>query len=136
MIGFLLVISIVLHFITFLILILVIKKMGHSLDYDQLTKQKKEIEDLLASYTLELKEENEHFLNQLFGKKATEKKEIDHPHEKEIESVPKLNDTSEPSFEAKALQLHEQGYQMNDIAKKLNKGLGEIELLLKFNRER
>lgn len=136
MIGFLLVISIVLHFITFLILILVIKKMKHSLDYEQLNKQKKEIEDLLASYTLELKEENEHFLNQLFENEAKEKKEIDHDHEKEIESVPKVNDIYESSLEAKALQLHKQGYKMNEIAKKLNKGLGEIELLLKFNRER
>lgn len=142
MTSYLLTISIVLHFITFLILILLVKKMRSTLDYTQLEQQKREIEDLLAFYSVELKEENERFLEQLLKANESEhfeellNEDIEDENDQQTVKVKRKNVTEktyEPSLEAQVLQLHEQGYDAKEIAKMLNKGHGEIELLLKFN---
>lgn len=149
MTNYLLVVSLILHFITFLILILVVKKMRTMLDYERLETQKRELEDLLAFYAVELKEENERFLEQVLEANETKDRHLDQIEEKQLqeekpkvekvmatESVshrPAVEKEYEPSLEARALQLHEQGYEIKEIAKKLNKGHGEIELLLKFH---
>lgn len=148
MTTYLLTISIVLHFITFLILILVVKKVRNTLDYEQLERQKREIEDLLAFYSVELKEENERFLEQLLKANENERSEEsieEHVEEDPTNSIqtveekqktphpPVAEKAYEPSLEAQVLQLHHQGYDAKEIAKMLNKGHGEIELLLKFN---
>lgn len=42
-------------------------------------------------------------------------------------------ETFEPSLTGQAISLYQQGYNVTEIAKKLNRGKGEIELLIKFN---
>ncbi len=147
MILYLLIVSLLLHFVTFFILIVIVKKMRSAFDYQQFETQKKELEDLLAYYSVELKEENERFLKEILEKTklqetGTELKETHNVAEEqntltEIEEIVQEEKTVEtyaqPSLEAQALQLYEQGYDIKEIAKKLNKGHGEIELLLKFH---
>ncbi len=147
MLLFLLTVSLILHLITFLILALIMKKMKNTLDYEQLKKQRQEIEDVLAFYSLEMKEDNERFLEQMLK----HQEEIDQPIREdtspqtdvpevvaeEIATPEPLNEETEayePSLEAKALRLYREGHDVKEIAKKLSKGHGEIELLLKFHR--
>lgn len=145
---YLLIVSLILHFITFFILILVIKKMRSTFDYQQFEAQKRELEDLLAYYSVELKEENERFLNEIFEKTRLQEKEQEQKQEQaedetEFDVTEKMLEKEEneqtveinyqPSLEAQAIQLYEEGYDIKEIAKKLNKGHGEIELLLKFH---
>lgn len=118
--------------------------MKTSLDYERFEIQKREIEDLLAFYAVELKEENERFLEQVL--EANERDQIEEEQLQEeqlkvekveeteaVSNQPVVEKAYEPSLEAQALQLYEQGYEIKEIAKKLNKGHGEIELLLKFH---
>lgn len=142
MILYLLIVSLILHFITFFILILIIKKMRTTFDYQQFEAQKRELEDLLAYYSIELKEENERFLNEILEKTRLQEKEQQQEDDEieiaETEKMIKEKDHTveinyQPSLEAQALQLYQEGYDIKEIAKKLNKGHGEIELLLKFH---
>ncbi|SDG98745.1 hypothetical protein SAMN05192534_101237 [Alteribacillus persepolensis] len=48
------------------------------------------------------------------------------------EDIEDTEDTYEVSFKAKVLSLANQGYEKGEIAKQLNMGKGEVELLLKF----
>ena len=161
MMIYLFVVSLILHFITFFILILLAKKLRTTVDYEQLEAQKKEIEDLLAFYAVELKEENERFLQQLqkteeivqqtdneesepVVKDALDKHQPQMitttnniENKKPVMKEPSIDDDKyELSLEAQALQLHAQGYTHEEIAKRLNKGHGEIELLLKFHQSK
>lgn len=147
MLLFLLTVSMILHLITFLILALLMKKMKNTLNYEQLEKQRQEIEDVLAFYSLEMKEDNERFLEQI-QKQQEENNESEHESitretneqenvTEEIATPEPLSEETEayePSLEAKALRLYREGNDVKEIAKKLSKGHGEIELLLKFHR--
>lgn len=181
MTSFLLTISFILHFIMILIALFLI---GHIRQLKQneskIKSDKREIEELLSSYLMELQEENEKFLNIINKSEQNNKKVKNQPinsnngvaynppmqtqqslhkmEEKKKEdnnasSESKLNDKSkesnreyvppdpEPdvdyvqSEEAQIFSLHNQGYSSEEIAKKLNKGKTEIELLLKFRQE-
>lgn len=151
MILYLLTVSLLLHFVTFFILIVIIKKIRTAFDYQQFEAQKRELEDLLAYYSVELKEENERFLKEILERTNLKKKENDQQEQSETllieenptsekEAIIQEEQTAEtyaqPSLETKALQLYEQGYDIEEIAKKLNKGHGEIELLLKFHHSK
>jgi len=142
MTAFLLLISIVLHFFTFFILIILHKKFKLAISVDEMKRQKREMEDLLSAYTVEMKEENERFLMQLnerfsseTAQVVSEKKEENHGRTEEYTlPLPEESERYEQSLQAKVFNLFQEGYTANDIAKKLNKGKGEIELLLKFHR--
>lgn len=146
MTSFLLFISLTLHLITFLIVILLFQKVRQK---DDLAKEfkikKREIEDLLAYYSEEIKEENERFLTELSTKVRNGHKS--QQRESERINLPREQDGShsrnpheshignyEASLEDQVLRLYEEGYTANEIAKNLKKGRGEIELLLKFQR--
>ena len=149
MAGYLLSISFILHLITFFSIVLLAKKMRTALDYEKLELQKREIEDLLAFYAVQLKEDNTRLLEKVMqpsgnapeddgyrdeqAKQKIQEQANEKTAEKRTDAELKADaDTYELSLEAQALQLHGQGYSPEEIAKKLNKGHGEIELLLKF----
>lgn len=114
-----------------------------------------EAEDTIGSYVLEMKEENTIFLNRL-NENPTEKTDntMDRFDEKEdnlsptdvkdllAQESPGIN--KEPQLKQKAfedwdikdqvLYLHKEGKTSEEIARKLNKGKTEIELLLKFRQ--
>ena len=115
--------------------------------FNELEREKREIEDVLTARVLEMKEDNERFLQQLKTEldQRTYREVDQRPrHQTRIESavangikeLPLTNEREkyEQSFEAKVLNLAQQGYTANEIAKKVKKGKGEIELLLKFQR--
>ena len=117
----------------------------------------KEAEDTISSFVYELKEENEKFLQSIEQKKmennsssstskinfveepidnedlhellnATTQTEVD---EKEVYKTNKV--TEKTPYEI-AMELYESGLPMDQIAKKLNLGKTEVELLLKFRQ--
>jgi hypothetical protein len=123
----------------------------------------KEIEDVLTSYIMEIKEENDTFLMKMVNTSQAEpitdrekdmenstisirENEISDEDLKELLPLAKneeiltstiINeklDTNE-SLLSKVVSLDQQGMSVEDIAKKLNKGKTEIELLLKFRRK-
>lgn len=170
--GYLLVISFLLHLITLFIIIVLMQKvntMKPSSNAGEQEKVKREIEDLLVAYTAEMKEENEKLVNKISQMRKTQEKvqlstirsyektqtkneeketsfnprirsqqnrpEID---ENEETYAPPLimesEDIMEQSSTAQILSLSKQGYSPKEIAKKLNIGDGEVELLLKFHK--
>lgn len=161
MTGFLLGISFFIHLITLLSIIVVWKRF-QATDYQEVDKVKKEMEDILLAYTTEMKEENDAFLkdlqrlNQKSSKtvrtttvqpiyeesntEVTPSVEEDHMGMDEPVNgyAPPVDETKEdygPSLLSQVLSLKEQGYSLEDIAKKVNKGKGEVELLIKFYQD-
>jgi DNA-binding NarL/FixJ family response regulator len=122
--------------------------------YEKKNKQfKRETEEILSSYLLEMKEENEKFLHMLEKSDDNRNDKLDNELQKEQKQLKSEKQTEPPlkeyepptpedkvpynqSREAQALLLHKQGYSIADIAKKLSKGQTEIELMLKFRQER
>jgi hypothetical protein len=113
----------------------------------------KEIEGLLAAYVNEIKEENDNLIHRLGQNngsedvenrpekeseteslKSKEQMETDHEDIQYSPPVSQGEDSFEQSLAARALFLEKQGCNHEEIARKLNKGKGEIELLLKFRR--
>ncbi|WP_221564367.1 hypothetical protein [Alkalihalobacillus sp. TS-13] len=161
MTAFLLGISFIIHIITLLSLIIVWKRSGVA-DHQDLKAAKKEMEDILLAYTTEMKEENEAFLKELASldnRRKTESHQAvikgdEIPKEKrvmnqevsdeiildeeEIKYSPPINEEKETfgaSLASHIISLHNNGYSLDDIAKKVNKGKGEIELMIKFHRD-
>lgn len=160
MIYFLLLVSFLIHIVTFII----IKQMKNNQSQlqqveDNVNQQVNELQDSLAVYLLEIKEENEFLVQQLDhldvqsqkDQESTreessiqEEKTTDNKHEAEtnqstfsaIESSDVVPDAVESSITSQALYLKEKGYTTDEIAKKLNKGKTEIDLLLKFYQKK
>ncbi|QKS71409.1 hypothetical protein FLK61_32430 [Paenalkalicoccus suaedae] len=161
-----LLVSIMLHLFTFLALIILFKrdKEREPVNNDRTLQ---EMEDLLISYTTEMKEENERLVKKIGAMReslAEHKREADSLTRKEngnntnqAEQKASSEDTVTPRFDeevyedylpplppiekkeeapisdkSKVLALHKQGLGASDIAKKLQMGAGEVELLLKF----
>lgn len=128
-------------------------------------KRVNEVEDLLSSFLLEIKDENEKFLKTvaLIEEKEKEAK-VNHTlndnevrlkeqqisdqqnneksnHSQKLQSDFQLDSISvndrvdRPSIQAQVMHLYDQGYSINEIAKKFNKGNTEIELIVKFNQK-
>lgn len=120
----------------------------------QLKKQKDEntgIEDAIAVFLEDMKEENEALIQTMKNHQsqidltATEtnssekKDEEKQPVLKKKDYVPPeaespIQDQYESSFEAQALSLANKGYHHEEIAKKLGRGKGEVELLLRMEQ--
>lgn len=159
---FLVIFSLMLHGITFMFLIYIYRQTQvSSADERQLQKTIREMEDLFQSYLLELKDENEKLIKLLNDKKQKNKRSFEeinnisaetsiqeksekHPHERTEENKDESRYDPEklitenpvqyeqPSYQSMALQLYHQGYSIEEIAQKLNKGKTEIELIVKF----
>ncbi|WP_404462273.1 hypothetical protein [Sutcliffiella horikoshii] len=116
-----------------------------------------EAEDTITSYVLELKEENSSFLQKLsnanpgishldkqesFDTREEELTEADlkdilmqeNVREDHIETVIAEKPFEEWNIKDQVMHLSEKGLTSSEIAKKLNKGKIEIELLLKFRQ--
>ncbi|WP_227935834.1 DUF6115 domain-containing protein [Alkalihalobacillus deserti] len=171
-------ISLLLHGVTFLWIMTLLQKQQPNQATD-IEKTKNEIEDLLISYTAEMKEENELLLKQIEQSKTRNKlsnqqaplendlvggledkskrQERSHTknkprvkleHEVKVErktdggpldyQPPFIEQEEEFVYEqsetAKVIALSKQGLSINEIAKKLSLGKGEVELMLKFYR--
>lgn len=160
---FLIAISLILHLFTFFWIIILMHKINvqssSSNDYEKI---KAEIEDILISYTEEMKDENEKLLVQI--KKMKEENEKLKFHQEQASAIPRqtplfpnnkqeekeekekqyehyrppeipdqpMEDLFEQSDTLKILTLAKQGLSAEQIAKKLNLGKGEVELVLKF----
>ncbi len=150
----LLIVSLLLHGVTALWIATLMKRMelanGSKQDTDKL---KREIEDLLLSYTEEMKEENNKLANQLkalpvkeyatsFEKEEEEREQqanlSELEQEEELNYEPPLPDDNgveidlQQSQTARVLALSDQGLTVEQIAKTLDIGTGEVELMLNF----
>jgi len=112
-------------------------------------KQSTDIEDiteLLDLYLDELREENKQLKEELKeNTDLTQVKEAESSHipfnnpaeqiDDNIETNVENEDFLETSMEAQVLQLHQQKYSANEIARKLNCGKTEVELIIKFHKK-
>lgn len=159
-----LIMSFILHGVTLYALILLYKKQQlGQMTPEELAQQKAEIEDLLMAYTTEIKDENDKLLNKMNRQQMTSApadlsgKKVDQPvdepllkatlhqspankrEENEtkptyVPPLPNEEEQYETSIEMQALKMYKEGYTVTDIAKKLKKGKGEVELMVKFHR--
>ncbi|MBM7572050.1 hypothetical protein JOC48_002553 [Aquibacillus albus] len=154
-----------LHVITFIILKTMNDKLKLLGDMEEkYTENKKELEDLLAVYLLEIKDENDRLVSSLRHNKPltnsqSEKVETEASTKSERSTIPiaynnksvqpsaensttytpplsnQEQDTLEQSISAKVYALYDQGETIESIARKLDCGKTEVELMLKFNRK-
>lgn len=144
----LLIISLLLHGVTALWIFTLMKRLELvTISKKEMEQAKNEIEDLLLSYTEEMKEENERLVAMLKGsqQKPTMDKETyqneqikkvkKEPEERYDNYAPPTIDQKpiyERSTTAEVLALAKQGQTTEQIAKSLDIGTGEVELMLKF----
>lgn len=104
-----------------------------------------EIIQIFDTYLKEIKEENKRLIS--FHEKrqhennTTNEKQTKHKKEHKLQDkmenrltdlIDKSNDSIETSLYAKVLQLHQKGLAVDDIAKQLDCGKTEAELIIKF----
>lgn len=156
--AYLLLISFIIHGIT----LVIIRQFKIKLDQPAITKQtldqqQKEIEELLAVYLLEIREENDKMIK-LIDQQAKQKPQPNAKQEKVVSQTPRNpviksskqevkyqeyqpfmpaeeETVVEQSFAAQVLSLFERGDSIETIAKKLNRGKTEVELLIKFHQK-
>jgi len=113
----------------------------------------REMEDAVGAYLLEIKDENDRLLSELSRIKPSETSKslqenrieatVDLPvipttpkskavHQYKQAAPQQIPETKQLSKEEKALDLSQNGYSIEEIAKRLNMGKTEVELLLKF----
>lgn len=148
--SLLLIFSLLLHLVAFYIIFNM---------YNQLQQLKasdvNEITEILDHYLQDIKRENELLKNEwklnndkeennsFTGMKSrkNEKSVIEDSNELEsisemIQNIDAINDYMETSLDARVLQLHKKGIPINDIAKQLQCGKTEAELIIKFYEEK
>ncbi|WP_163536821.1 hypothetical protein [Gracilibacillus sp. YIM 98692] len=161
MVYLLLLLSFLIHIITFIIIRQWKVKQNEWMDLERKVKKEvKSLEDTLSLYLVEIKEENQTFVEELkkipydqhdvpetidengheIRKRNKNPNKEDHSlhHNKEeyYPPAPSVTDEMvEPSKQARILHLFQEGYQVSDIAKKLDTGKTEIELILKFHKK-
>ncbi|UTR10841.1 hypothetical protein MM300_00440 [Evansella sp. LMS18] len=158
---YLLIISFLLHLVCFYFIILLYQRLKHQEPFDK-EKTLNEMEEMLLAYTTEMKENNEKIArivsrklnSQSAGPKPEDRstdagpddygREQEGPegeilafHAEQKEYTPPLPDEEkavsvDTSPQSRVLSLHNEGYTINEIARKLNMGTGEVELLIKF----
>ena len=198
MMIFLVIVSIALNMIAFLLIAILFLRQNKLIKMEESLKQPvKEMEDLMTTYLLQMKEENEQFIKSVKGlkkdkndlqstsvkfppiklehveEKSLQSEQLDSPEnftsligktignqavkayqrqnqhtEKEIEEIERVasekSETNpEPLISSNnqidgdlVLHLQKQGFSLETIAKKLNRGKTEIELYLTFHEKR
>lgn len=142
MTSFLLIISFLLHIAAFVAIYQLYKQ-------TQLPKQESTSQDMIElfdMYLAEIKEENKHLEKVLLDKEQNKPTEKGYPtphfnerleQKKETHSytLPEIEDDVqfETSLQAKILQLHDQGMSNEEIARKLNSGKTEVDLIVKLH---
>ncbi|MFG6115091.1 DUF6115 domain-containing protein [Halobacillus sp. MO56] len=119
-----------------------------------------DIEQMFTAYLLEIKEENERFQQMLnMEEKTATHYSPSHPERNRVSEAENPVHTGqqdfekqskpvyqplmpgneqvnyEPSFSTQVFALQDQGYSIEEIARKLNRGKTEIALILKFNQQ-
>lgn len=157
MVYILLLSSFIIHIVTFVIIRQLKLKQDTLVTVEEnVNQQVKNIEDTLAVYLVELKQENENFMKQV-EKFHEPKHKVENKSEKQqvskqrvemvntysdttgyqpISDVEQVEDVVEHSITASVLHLYEKGYTVEEIAKQLDKGKTEIALLLKFQQKK
>jgi hypothetical protein len=163
MFAFLLTISFLLHALSLWIIILLYLRLAKVKEMEKQQQMTEEIERTFSAYLLEWKEENERFLTELAailpnrprtdhlpkdstepqteGNKTTapseETEELPSyfPNIDEIKDIVDIRQQPASSADDRVWQLYEQGKTVEEIAKILNKGKTEVELLLKFRQK-
>ncbi|UOQ47849.1 hypothetical protein MUN88_17610 [Gracilibacillus caseinilyticus] len=148
---YLILFSFIIHIITFII----IRHLKNRIDNmhaveERVDAQVKSIEDTLALYLVEIKEENEQFIQDIMNTQhsSTKNKPKNSPSTDSeyntkqsenyipISATDQVEDVVEHSLAASILHLRQQGLAVNQIAKQLNKGQTEVELILKFQQKK
>ncbi|WNB90375.1 DUF6115 domain-containing protein [Bacillus sp. NEB1478] len=131
-------ISILLH-IASLYFIFILWKKGEQIKTSSLNGQEmQDIEILLEEFSVEMKDENEK-LKQLILKyqyesnlKQNDETEPITNNDSDSSSILQNEKIDEDKDKKEVIILSKQGFSSTEIAKKLNRGKGEIELLLRF----
>lgn len=141
MVSFLLIISFLLHIISIYAIYMLNKQLQKKEDTN-------EIAQLFEEYLQEIKKENDRLQNDLIRYthnksakpiEAVEKEKkvgnlvMNDAEDKWLKNVNEVNDSVESSLEGKVLQLYHQGLSIADIAKKLDCGITEAELIIRFH---
>lgn len=164
MVYFLLLISFLLHVFTFITIKVLKDRITEPEDTAlKQAQQQKEMEELLAVYLLEIREENEKVVSMLTAEKNIKQEksttypskvkiEQENPYEKvapikhkeqyteptvdyQPPTVNESQDIVEKSFSGEVLSLYNQGESIESIARKLDSGKTEIELMIKFHKK-
>jgi thioredoxin-like negative regulator of GroEL len=131
-------ISIALHLVSFLCIVLLFLKQTKG------TEVREEIAASMEVYIEQLEEENDRLLNEV--KSYVDKREnqldtrlrvLEQARAPEVEEPTKPDIVQHPSAHnernQKAVQLHQQGFSVADIARILNCGIGEVELIVNLH---
>jgi hypothetical protein len=157
--------SFLLHLVTFIVLRhYYLKQQAHHLDQQKFQEEKKELEQLLMSYLIEMKEENDRLLDVVqnipqrdtspiaeekvdsegFNHEHRPKKEtaVDETSAKEQTTYTPLVDAiqDEPvaykkSYQAEIIDRYKRGETPEMIAKAMDRGKTEVELIIKFHEK-
>ncbi|MGM7635815.1 DUF6115 domain-containing protein [Bacillus sp. Hm123] len=145
-------ISLILNAVALFAIILLFLRQNRLFDLkNQQQKITQEMEGMMDAYLLEMKEENEKFIEQL-SQKAPVNEAKPSPVQEQERLIPNLQraravkgykaasstsdhtpSAKENPFEDEIALLHKQGFTAEEIAKKLKKGKTEVELALKFS---
>jgi hypothetical protein len=131
-------ISLFLNFICIYLIVQLWKKLQQISNVKNTADASEDIEAILELFSQEMKEENENLRRLIldFTKNSSPKSTFG--HDEAINEDEEDQDDSDITNEvvetetAKVVQLAKQGHNAEEIAKMLNRGKGEIELLLKF----
>ncbi|MBR7552916.1 DUF6115 domain-containing protein [Allobacillus sp. GCM10007491] len=160
-----LLLSLILHGVTFIFLFLLYQKLQERKDREKIIEQKeKEIDGLFHDYLVEIKAENQKFTEQLNKLKIQQDEKMKQQQSKEsaveegstgFEEEPFFTEENFPeeldyeplipeedeepvyevTLESRVLHLYDQGYSADQIAKQLNVGVTEIELMIKIHKQ-
>ncbi|MFG6496760.1 hypothetical protein P8610_15465 [Fictibacillus sp. UD] len=131
--------SLLLNVVCFYFLFVLWKKLQER-TITQDTTVSEDVGELLELFSQEMKEENArlHEMILQFSKQNQKKhdsisiqEEAEHVHTDLVENIDHLHSDENKALN-KVLLLAQQGYNAEEIAKMLNRGKGEVELLLKF----
>ncbi len=142
MLYFLTTVSLVLNVLCFYLIAVLWQKQsggGAALQDEQV---KRELEDLLLAYASEMKEQNDEIMNLIKENCGTGPVKTEPAAENHIEDAENGNpaaateDIQDAILHQDVLNYAESGYTADQIAKMLDRGKGEIELILKFHGAR
>ena len=144
MTSFLLLLSFLIH----LLLIITIYHLYEKIKRDK-NEQAEQFKSMLMTFTNEIRQENIKLEQKLvkknlkqLSKKSNSTNILPHDEpeylmdEKKYKEEFEINDQVETTFVGQVLQLLQDGKTVDEIAKQLNRGKTEVELLIKLNRER
>ncbi len=154
--------SFLLHMVTFIVLRhYYLKQQSYQSEQQKFREEKKELEQLLMSYLIEMKEENDRLLDVVqnipqqdrmpTAKEKAVSEDFDHEDKQKKDDEPSLKKQAaytplvdaiedEPvaykkSYQAEIIDRYEQGESPDMIAKAMDRGKTEVELVIKFHKK-